>query len=63
MAGQYSVPAGGDVEVKGEIVTLNEGNVAERVVVGFGVGDSSFSSIVEAIQLTPQAGVTRIGPA
>lgn len=60
LADQYSVPAVGDVAVKGAIVTINEGNAAERVVVGFGVGASSLSTVVETFQLTP-AGWVELG--
>lgn len=49
-----------DIVLKGYIVSVNEGNVAERVAIGFGSGASELKVQVEGYQVTPQ-GLRRIG--
>jgi hypothetical protein len=49
-----------DIVIKGYFVSVEEGNVAERLVLGFGAGAAKIATVVEAYQMT-QAGLRRLG--
>ncbi len=42
-----------DIVIRGYLVCVKKGNVAERMVIGFGVGGSGLCTIVEGFQMTP----------
>lgn len=50
------LPTGGEtvVIIKGQLVSIDEGNRAERVVIGLGRGRSTVKANVQAYQLTPE---------
>jgi uncharacterized protein DUF4410 len=49
-----------DIVIRGYLVSVHEGSVAERVVIGFGAGASSLKTAVEGYQMTPQ-GLRKLG--
>ena len=49
-----------DIVLKGNIVSVDEGNATERVAIGFGSGGSELKVQVEGYQVTPQ-GLRRVG--
>jgi hypothetical protein len=49
-----------DIVIRGYLVSIEEGNAAQRVIVGFGRGGSSLRTVVEGFQMTPQ-GLRKIG--
>ena len=49
-----------DIVIRGHFVTIDEGNRAERMLIGFGAGGSKLSTVVEGYQVTPQ-GIRRLG--
>jgi Domain of unknown function (DUF4410) len=60
MAGLPAVSAVGqpaptvdDIVIKGYFVSVEEGSVAERLVLGFGAGAAKLATVVEAYQMTP----------
>ncbi len=42
-----------DIVIRGYLVCIKKGNVAERMVIGFGVGGAGLCTIVEGFQMTP----------
>jgi hypothetical protein len=42
-----------DLVVRGYLVCLKKGNAPERIVIGFGVGESGLCTIIEGFQMTP----------
>lgn len=51
-----------DIVIRGYLLSVKEGSAAARVVVGFGAGKSSLSTLVEGYQMTPQ-GLRKLGVA
>ncbi|HBM14788.1 MAG TPA: hypothetical protein DD381_00330 [Lentisphaeria bacterium] len=49
-----------DIIVRGYLITMNEGDGAERVVVGFGYGKSELMTVVEGYQMTDK-GLRKLG--
>jgi hypothetical protein len=49
-----------DLVLRGYFVTVDKGNMAARVVVGFGAGNAELQTIVEGYVMTA-AGLTRVG--
>jgi hypothetical protein len=56
------VPLAGDVVIRGEFVTVNEGSRLKRMLIGFGVGRAELNTLVEAYQVTA-TGLTPLGSA
>ncbi len=57
-----AVPQVDDIVIRGYLLSIKEGSAAKRVVVGFGAGTSSLSTLVEGFQVTPQ-GQRKLGSA
>jgi len=53
-------PQVNDIVIRGYLLSVNQGSTAARVMVGFGAGKSSLSTLVEGFQMTPQ-GLRRLG--
>jgi hypothetical protein len=53
-------PQVNDIEIRGYLLSVKEGNAAERVMVGFGTGKSSLSTMVEGFQMTA-TGLRKLG--
>jgi hypothetical protein len=51
-----------DLVFHGYLVSIEQGNTAGRMAIGFGVGGSELTTTVEAFQMTPQ-GLKRLGSA
>jgi hypothetical protein len=49
-----------DIVIRGYLLSVKEGNAAERVAIGFGTGKSSLSTMVEGFQMTAQ-GLRKLG--
>jgi Domain of unknown function (DUF4410) len=49
-----------DIVIRGYLLSVKEGSTAERVIVGFGAGKSSLSTMVEGFQMTAQ-GLRKLG--
>lgn len=49
-----------DIVLRGTFVTLDEGNVAERMTIGFGAGASHLTTVVEGYQMT-ENGLRKLG--
>ncbi len=61
-AGSGPEPDIGDIVIMGEFVSIDEGNRAARMLVGFGAGASELKTFVEAYQVTAQ-GLRPLGSA
>lgn len=53
-------PRVGDIVIKGQFVSVDEGRTGRRVLVGFGSGAAELRTAVEGYQMTPQ-GLRRLG--
>jgi hypothetical protein len=51
-----------DIIIRGYLVSVDEGNAAARMTVGFGAGGSELMTAVEGYQMTPQ-GLRKLGSA
>jgi len=49
-----------DIVIRGYLLSVKEGNMAERVAIGFGAGKSSLSTMVEGFQMTSH-GLRKLG--
>jgi hypothetical protein len=49
-----------DIVIRGYLLSVKEGNAAERVAIGFGTGKSSLSTMVEGFQMTA-TGLRKLG--
>jgi hypothetical protein len=58
-AGQPA-PQVGDIVIKGEFVTIQEGSAGKRVLVGFGTGASDLQTVVEGYVMTAD-GLRKLG--
>ena len=52
IATKATKPKINDISIRGYLVSINEGSAAKRVMIGFGSGKSSLSTIVEGYQET-----------
>jgi len=59
-AGVGTMPQINDIVIRGYLVSVHEGNEAERVAIGFGAGASSLKTAVEGFQMTAQ-GLRKLG--
>ena len=55
-----SNPQLNDIVFRGYLVSVNEGDAAKRVAIGFGAGSSELTTAVEGFQMTP-SGLRKIG--
>jgi len=55
-----TTPQINDIVIRGYLISIEEGNAAERVVVGFGSGASELRTAVEGYQMTAQ-GLRKLG--
>ncbi len=53
-------PGMNDIVIRGYLLSVNKGNAAERVAIGFGAGASSLNTMVEGFQMTSQ-GLRKLG--
>lgn len=53
-------PRAGDIVIKGQFVSIDEGKAGRRVLLGFGSGAAELKTAVEVYQMTPQ-GLRRLG--
>lgn len=51
-AGSGPPPSPGDIEITGEFLSIDEGNQARRVLIGFGAGAAGVNTLVELYQVT-----------
>jgi hypothetical protein len=51
-AGSGSLPQRGDLIIKGEFVSINEGSRLKRMLIGFGAGSAELKTFVEGYQVT-----------
>lgn len=58
--GPGTQPQINDIVIRGYLVSVNQGNEAERLAIGFGSGASQLSTAVEGFQMTPQ-GLRKLG--
>jgi uncharacterized lipoprotein YajG len=59
-AGAGTTPQINDIVIRGYLVSVHEGSVAQRVVIGFGAGGSELKTVVEGFQMTAQ-GLRKLG--
>jgi len=52
--GAGTAPQLNDIVLQGYLLSVNQGNEAERLVIGFGAGASELRTAVEGYQITPQ---------
>jgi hypothetical protein len=57
---QGTIPQVNDIEIRGYLVSVEQGSAAKRIVVGFGSGASDLEVAVEGYQVTPQ-GLRELG--
>ncbi len=57
---QGAIPQSNDLEIRGYLVSIEEGSAGKRIVVGFGAGASKLQVAVEGYQVTPQ-GMRELG--
>jgi hypothetical protein len=55
-----TIPKINDIVIRGYLLSYKQGDAAERVIVGFGTGKSSLSTMVEGFQMTDQ-GLRKLG--
>lgn len=60
LAGRETRPQVNDIVIRGCLLSVNKGNEAERVAIGFGAGASELKTAVEGYQMTPQ-GLRKLG--
>ncbi len=53
-------PQPNDIVIKGNFYSVDEGNAAERILIGFNAGADNLGAAVEAYQMTPE-GLRRLG--
>ena len=61
-AGSGPAASPGDVVIKGEFISIDEGNRAKRILIGFGSGAAGLDTLVEVYQVTSQ-GLRPLGSA
>ena len=59
-AGTGTTPRINDIVIRGYLLSINEGNAAERVAIGFGSGASELRTAVEGYQMTAR-GLRKLG--
>jgi hypothetical protein len=59
-AGAGMTPRINDIVIQGALLSINEGNTAERVAIGFGSGASELRTAVEGYQMTAR-GMRKLG--
>ncbi len=59
-AGAGTTPQINDIVIRGYLLSVNQGNEAERLVIGFGSGASELRTAVEGYQMTAQ-GLRKLG--
>lgn len=59
-ASALTQPQVNDIVIRGYLLSVNKGNAAERVAIGFGAGASSLNTMVEGFQMTPR-GLRKLG--
>jgi hypothetical protein len=59
-AGMGTAPRLNDIVIRGSLMSINEGNAAERVAIGFGSGASELRTAVEGYQMTAR-GLRKLG--
>ena len=59
-ASMQTQPQINDIVIRGYLLSVKQGSTAERVVIGFGAGASSLSTMVEGFQMTPD-GLRKLG--
>jgi Domain of unknown function (DUF4410) len=59
-ASMQTQPQVNDIVIRGYLLSVKQGSTAERVVIGFGAGASSLSTMVEGFQMTPD-GLRKLG--
>ena len=59
---QNVTPQINDIVLRGYLVSIDPGNAAKRMTIGFGSGGSELTTLVEGYQMTPQ-GLRKIGSA
>lgn len=57
-----TVPQINDIVIRGYLLSIKDGSAAKRIIIGFGAGGSSMSTLVEGFQVTPQ-GQRKLGSA
>jgi hypothetical protein len=60
VAAAGSSPQVGDIVIRGELVSIQQGSEAKRLAIGFGSGASELTTAVEGFQVTPQ-GLRKLG--
>jgi len=55
-----TVPQLNDIVIRGTLLSVNKGNAAARVIIGFGAGGSEMRTMVEGFQMTNQ-GLRKLG--
>jgi len=60
LASKETKPQINDIVIQGYILSYKEGSAAERVIIGFGTGKSSMSTMVEGFQMTAH-GLRKLG--
>lgn len=53
-AGSGPPPSPGDLVIKGEFISIDEGSRAKRVLIGFGAGAAELKTLVEIYQVTAE---------
>ena len=59
-ASALTQPQVNDIVIRGYLLSVKQGNAAERVAIGFGAGASSLSTMVEGFQMTSR-GLRKLG--
>jgi uncharacterized protein DUF4410 len=59
-ASRETLPQINDIVIRGYLLSVNQGNEAERFAIGFGSGASELRTAVEGYQMTPQ-GLRKLG--
>jgi len=54
-------PRLGDITIVGYFVSIDSGNIAKRIALGFGSGAADLKTVVEAYLMTRQEGLRRLG--
>jgi hypothetical protein len=60
LAGPNDKPQPGDIVLKGQFLTIDEGAAAKRVLIGFGAGSGELTVRIEAYQMTAN-GLRKLG--
>jgi hypothetical protein len=59
-AGAWTQPERNDIEIRGYLLSVNEGSAVERLTIGFGAGASELRVAVEGFEVTDQ-GLRKLG--